>query len=105
MGNDDPAGTKKGASWGQLAGEVGCFVIMLATLAGMIVGVPRCWDWMKHQYNGRYGSKVERADCEAKKQLDEALEAEKQREAYVKECAEKGLRFIGTVGDKVECRP
>jgi len=34
-----------------------------------------------------------------------AREFKAQRQAWEKECAAKGLRFVGTIGDKVECRP
>ena len=34
-----------------------------------------------------------------------ALEQETQREIWEKECADQGLRFTGTIGGKVECRP
>jgi hypothetical protein len=45
-----------------------------------------------------------RQNAKKARELEER-ERESRRAALEKECADQGLKFVGTVGGKVECRP
>lgn len=41
----------------------------------------------------------------ANQQRERALKQEHLREGYRRECEDKGLRFVGTLGEQVQCAP
>ena len=41
----------------------------------------------------------------ADEQREHAEKQQRMREGYQRECEDKGLRFVGTLGDQVQCAP
>jgi len=87
---EEKAPKKTGATWDEIVREVASKLIVIAIVVGAVA-----WFLDKKYQERKTTTPEQRA----------AIEAAKAREELEKECTEKGLRFAGTIGGKVECRP
>lgn len=102
------------------------WLVITVVVVVAIFGVSRAYDWYEithrtpeewarirkaKEYEREWAEGAEARELrakqvrEAREEQAKARKLEKQREEWEKECAEKGLRFVGTIGDNVECRP
>ena len=95
----------------ELLRNIGLFVaLVLATLGALgAIGWYERWtarpDVIARKKAAREAAEQEEQVRNRGEAIRRELELAKQRAAWEKECADKGLRFAGTIGDQVQCRP